>query len=635
MSALLDDVAARTDVYFKRTRAIVERAGDVRVTYAVFLRRPVISAPRLMLEWLDRVAAAQHTAFDIELRHPEGVWTGAGEPIAYVTGSFAALSELETILLQKLGPACVAAHNAYQMCLALPTVGFLAMDARHCAGAEMQDAMAYAASVGGAAARREGAVGFVGNATDGTAHWFGNTAGRGTMPHSLIGYAGSTVRAAEMFHATFPDEPLTVLVDYFGREITDALAVCARYPDLAGAGRLSVRLDTHGGRFLEGLDPAASYAVLERHAPGAIRRYRSDTELRFLVGTGVSAAAIWRMREALDAAGFAAVRIVASSGFGVDKCRTMADAKAPVDVVGTGSFIPEAWGETYATADVVEYRRAAAGEGRAGIPASPKRGWSTQSMRIISFRDRVDLPDLLSWNYELWNGDLDGQICFDFKNVKFLTPSAMLFIAHQIRFLQAIRPSTRLQMSQYKHLGYAGHMGFFACFGASFGKAVGEALGDINYLPITELVTKDFLNSKGNTGINESIDLESSRLARVLTRLGSGYTYDIVHYALREIMRNVFEHSGSKNLMYCGQYWPSRQRVEIVLADEGMGVADSLRYNPKFKGLSERDALHFSCMPGVSGNFRALRGEGPMSVWTNSGYGLYMTSRLCRNVGGF
>ncbi len=62
-------------------------------------------------------------------------------------------------MLQKLGPACVAAHNAYQMCLALPKVAFLAMEARHCAGAEMQEMMAYAASVGSKAARREGAAG--------------------------------------------------------------------------------------------------------------------------------------------------------------------------------------------------------------------------------------------------------------------------------------------------------------------------------------------------------------------------------------------------------------------------------------------------------------------------------------------
>ena len=190
--------------------------------------------------------------------------------------------------------------------------------------------------------KREGAKGFIGNANDGTAHWFGAPRGLGTMPHSLIGYAGSTVRAAEMFRETFPDEPMTVLVDYFGREITDALAVCARFPDLADGGRLSFRLDTHGGRFLEGLDPAESYAVLERHAPGAIRRYRSDTELRYLVGTGVSAAAIWQhARGAGRRRAIRKVQIVASSGFGVDKCRVMADAKAPIDVVGTGSFIPD------------------------------------------------------------------------------------------------------------------------------------------------------------------------------------------------------------------------------------------------------------------------------------------------------
>jgi nicotinate phosphoribosyltransferase len=353
--SLEQDIAARTDSYFNRTRRIVAKFGDQRVTYAVFMRRPVVAAPRLMVDWLQTAASARKTSFDIELMFEEGAWAGAGEPLVYITGSLMHLSDLETILLQMIGAASVAAHNAYQMCLALPDVGFLAMEARHCAGAEMQDMMAYAASVGSEAAKREGAKGFVGNANDGTAHWFGAPRGLGTMPHSLIGYAGSTLRAAEMFRETFPDEPMTVLVDYFGREVTDGLAVCARFPDLAESGRLSFRLDTHGGRFMEGLDPAESYAVLERHAPGAIRRYRSETELRFLVGTGVSASAIWRFREALNAAGYPRVRIVASSGFGVDKCRVMADAKAPIDVVGTGSYIPDAWHETYATADIVEY----------------------------------------------------------------------------------------------------------------------------------------------------------------------------------------------------------------------------------------------------------------------------------------
>jgi nicotinate phosphoribosyltransferase len=346
------EIVARTDAYFSRTRQIVERYGDVTVTYAVFLRRPVLMAAGPALEWLAAVRAGEVT---VEPLYAEGEEVGAGEPLLYLTGSFARLAEVETILLQKLGAPCVAAWNAKAMCLALPKVSFLAMDARHCAGAEMAELMAYAASVGSRAAQAEGARGFIGNATAATAHYFGLDTALGTMPHALIGYAGSTLRAAEMFAETFPEEPLTVLVDYFGAEITDALAVCRRFPERAASGRLAFRLDTHGGRFLETLDPAASYAVLERHAPEAIRRYRSEEELRWLVGTGVSAAAVWRFREALDEAGFRAVRIVGSSGFSVAKCRVMAEAAAPLDVVGTGSYLPEAWSETYATADIIAY----------------------------------------------------------------------------------------------------------------------------------------------------------------------------------------------------------------------------------------------------------------------------------------
>jgi nicotinate phosphoribosyltransferase len=350
------DIPLYTDHYFLKTKEAVRRYGDKRVAYALFMRRPVIFTPRLMQAWLAKAAAARGTAFDVKLNYPEGAWVGAGEPLLYIEGSLYHLVDLETILLQKLGAPCVAAYNAFTMCVDLPGVAFLAMDARHCAGVEMAELMAYAASVGSAAAKAQaGAKGFVGNATDATAHYFGQAHGFGTMPHALIGYAGSTVRAAEMFAETFPGADMTVLVDYFGSEVTDSLAVCRRFPELAAAGKLSVRLDTHGGRFVEGLDPQASYAVLERHAPLAIRRYRSDAELRHLTGTGVSAAAIFHVRERLDQAGFNAVRIVASSGFNVWKCKVMADVGAPIDVIGTGSFLPENWPETYATADIVEY----------------------------------------------------------------------------------------------------------------------------------------------------------------------------------------------------------------------------------------------------------------------------------------
>ncbi len=345
-----------TDTYFKHTRHIVQAHGDCEVTYAVFMRRPVTFAGRLAIEWITKMAAARQAELKIEQLYDEGAWIGAGEPICYITGSFSVLVDLETIFLQRLGPACVAAYNAHNMCLELPDVAFLAMDARHCAGGEMAELMAYGASVGSKKAQaKTGAIGFVGCAADATAHFFGKDKGSGTMPHALIGYAGSTVRAAELFYQTIPDAPLTVLIDYFGREITDALAVATRFKDLAAEGRLSVRVDTHGGRYVEGLDTQSSYAVLERNVPGALRGYRTDDELRLLIGTGVSAAAIWHLREQLDTHGYEKVKIVASSGFGPDKCRVFALANAPINVIGTGSFLPQVWSETYATADIVAY----------------------------------------------------------------------------------------------------------------------------------------------------------------------------------------------------------------------------------------------------------------------------------------
>ncbi len=336
-------------------------SATASVTYAIFMRRPVVFAPRLALEWLEETGRARNATVELDLRYREGKWVGAGEPMMYITGSFFHLVDLETIFLQKLGPACVAAYNAWTMCADLPKSAFLAMDARHCAGPEMAEMMAYAASVGSARAKRKvGAIGFIGNATDATAHFFGReSGGSGTMPHALIGYAGSTLRAAEMFHETFPDEAH----DRAGRLLRPRdLRRAGGLPALSRAGRrrasCRLRLDTTGGRYIEGLDPSRRPTrCWSASSPESIRGYRSEAELRYLVGTGVSAAAILHhARASSTAPASPKVKIVASSGF--------RPGQVPDHGRGQGAgrrrrhrlvSCRRSWTETYATADIVEY----------------------------------------------------------------------------------------------------------------------------------------------------------------------------------------------------------------------------------------------------------------------------------------
>ena len=80
-----------------------------------------------------------------------------------------------------------------------------------------------------------------------------------------------------------------------------------------------------------------------------------SAESRSETGKGVSVAATIHARKALDEAGFGATQIVASSGFDPQKCQIMGHANAPVNVIGSGSFLPATLTETYATADIIIY----------------------------------------------------------------------------------------------------------------------------------------------------------------------------------------------------------------------------------------------------------------------------------------
>ncbi len=370
-------ISAQTDKYFTNTSRIVEAHGDKTVTFAIFMRRRVVAALepaiRLITHFVPEAKIKRFVA--------EGEVVPSEHKLMEVTGSMKKLSEIETLLLQKTGFPCVSANNAYEMCRAIPSSAFMDMHARHASGAEMNILAAYGAMVGSNAAKRDdpNVRGFVGSSQDLTAPFFGAGQGMGTMPHALVGYAGGDVLAAlKLFAQTLPEaKSLIALVDYTGEEISDSLR-CAKWfyeeAKLDGQGKsFGIRLDTHGGRFAEGLDYEKSvevvgqwlkvhgeYSIVEQVLGG--RAFQMDPNnilvdkvRRILFGKGVSVASIIHARQALDRAGFTKALIVGSSGFDPQKCQIMGAALAPLDMVGTGSFLPATLTETYATADIIGY----------------------------------------------------------------------------------------------------------------------------------------------------------------------------------------------------------------------------------------------------------------------------------------
>ncbi len=338
-----------TDKYFSHTKKIIEKKGDNKVIYAFFLRSDAMYAPKPAFDFI-----AEHLSeksYKIITQYQEGDIVKAGEVLFFLEGNFTELVELETLILQKIGLPCICAYNSYRISLSLKQTPFMAMEARHTSGKEMLYLTSYGCALGSKMATKEGAKGFIGTSVEEFCHLYTYKKAMGTMPHALIGYCKSTLHAAKLYYEYINNTDITVLVDYFGQEIHDSLEV-AKY--FAGKKvNLSVRIDTSQERFVENLNEEESIKILQKH--GFNLENIPLAERIFLIGKGVSVAATYYLRDMLDSNNFANIKITVSSGFGLEKCEVFNKYNAPINMVGTGSFLPHNFRETFATADIISY----------------------------------------------------------------------------------------------------------------------------------------------------------------------------------------------------------------------------------------------------------------------------------------
>jgi hypothetical protein len=226
---------------------------------------------------------------------------------------------------------------------------------------------------------------------------------------------------------------------------------------------------------------------------------------------------------------------------------------------------------------------------------------------------------------------------FDFGEVGRIEPFALLFLSSELQRCRSKYKESEFAAANYQSCSYASHMGFFMAFGLDHGKKPGEAKGSSTYLPITIFDSDEIIKqaAKNYEEVGYFIEKQAEGMAEILTRKQSGDLFDTLTYSIREIIRNVIEHSHSNQFGFCAQYWRSYGKVQLALLDRGIGIKSALSQNPKLKIQDDHEALNLSLMPGISG--KAYKGAKPRikGEWANSGFGLYMTSRLCREGGSF
>ena len=291
--------------YFLKSNKIVrENEPNHIVTMQWFQRRE-----SAMVCGLDESIALIHT-FAI---HPEeleiealndGDMIGAIEPVLKVTGKYENFGFLESVIDGILARRTSVATNVKEVLDAAGNVPVFSM-------ADRQDD--YLTQVGDGYATYVAGITKV--STDAQGYWWGGK-GMGTMPHALIQICGGDIiRAADIYHKTFPNEKVTALIDYHNDVVRD-----------------TIRLAKHLGETLNAVRVDTSKSLIDH--------WFDDKDTSGFDPHGVCKELIFALRNELDKEGFNYVKIIVSSSFSKEKIREWNKLGVPVDLYGVGtSFV--------------------------------------------------------------------------------------------------------------------------------------------------------------------------------------------------------------------------------------------------------------------------------------------------------
>lgn len=135
------------------------------------------------------------------------------------------------------------------------------------------------------------------------------------------------------------------------------------------------------------------------------------------------------------------------------------------------------------------------------------------------------------------------------------------------------------------------------------------------YFPKTDNVSIDVFDSHSLNDVYQ----------QVMQTLTSHFEIEVsilqaLSYCFYEILDNVHIHSGKPLGTAITHYDASEDVLRILVADDGMGIRQSLAGNEKFHNITEADAIRMCIEDSVTD------GKG-------MGFGLYATSRLMKDVG--
>lgn len=244
---------------------------------------------------------------------------------------------------------------------------------------------------------------------------------------------------------------------------------------------------------------------------------------------------------------------------------------------------------------------------------------------------------LLSKNYYL---DKDSKLRISFDELEFIEPAgAVLFLSTVDKIKESqipyeIEPIAHLKKSA---ISYGETMGIFQKLGISDAPSYNSGA---TYLAPTLVELRDVhqkLNASGESVEEYYEKISELIVKKALKLLDSNIAEDVKDlfvFVVREMIRNIFDHSEAPHFYYALQSYKASNCVEVVIADAGVGLLATIPFDCEEEWMgqnTDEEAIRRAIIPGLSA--QSNHGYAP-EYYKNSGYGLALVKRIIQHTEG-
>jgi len=174
----------------------------------------------------------------------------------------------------------------------------------------------------------------------------------------------------------------------------------------------------------------------------------------------------------------------------------------------------------------------------------------------INYPSSCDVQAVFDFCNEIEEYCGEDRVVIDFSHMGRIEPFTMVYIAKYIREFNHRNKNTTVSCKGHTNKDYAANMGFFRAFGLKYGREPNCVAGNHRFVPYTILRVQTIVDEATKEWEAEQnvIERRAAHLAEILAQQNTGNLVDALTFSIREVMRNVYEHSKSKSIEYCAQY---------------------------------------------------------------------------------